>query len=217
VGRLLRSAGRVVEPASRHRAAHRSVAPGPSRWFSAPRGRPALPSLRAIGLRRVDSKAPCGASRPSCRRPPTPSRSHRDALPRVCNELPEASNIQCFRDGRPRARAGQSRQAILDTTTLKAQHSCRFAGRSSGRLLIRRSLVRAQVGEPKTSEESSAWSNADRDRATDGYWKPPISSGPALLTLPVETHSFSWEKQPAVAVFLIRRATDDDQRRPLPA
>jgi len=36
-------------------------------------------------------------------------------------------------------------------------------------------------------------------------------------TLDAETHSFSWDKQPAVAVFLIRRATDDDQRRPLPA
>ena len=114
-----------------------------------PRGRPTLPSLRAIGLRRVDSKAPCGASSPSCRRPPTLSRSHRDALPRVCNEPPEVSNIQCFRDGRPRARLRRSRQEILDTRTLKAQHSCRFAGRSSGRLLIRRSLVRAQVGEPK--------------------------------------------------------------------
>ena len=175
-----------------------------------PRGRPTLPSLRPIGLRRVDSKAPCGASSPSCRRPPTLSRSHRDALPRVCNEPPEASNIQCFRDGRPRARLGRSRQEILDTTTLKAQHSCRFAGRSSGRLLIRRSLVRAQVGEPKTSEESSAWSNADRGRAADGYWKPPISSGSALLTLPGGTHSFSWEKQHAVAVFL---APASDGRR----
>ena len=112
------------------------------------------PSLRAIAVRRVDSKAPWGASSQSCRRPPTLSRSHRDALPRVCNEPPEASNIQCFRDGRPRARLGRSRQEILDTTTLKAQHSCRFAGRSSGRLLIRRSLVRAQVGEPEVNQGS---------------------------------------------------------------
>ena len=146
-----------------------------------PRGRPTLPSLRPIGLRRVDSKAPCGASSQSCRRPPTLSRSHRDALPRVGNEPPEASNIQCFRDGRPRARLGRSRQEILDTRTLKAQPSCRFAGRLSGRLLIRRSLVRAQVGEPKTSEESSSWSNANLGRAADGYWKPPISSGSRTL------------------------------------
>jgi len=175
-----------------------------------PRGRLTLPSLRPIGLRRVDSKAPCGASSPSCRRPPTPSRSHRDALPRVCNEPPEASNIQCFRDGRPRARLGSSRQEILDTTTLKAQHSCRFAGRSSGRLLIRRSLVRAQVGEPKTSEESSAWSNADRDRAADGYWKPPISSGSALWTLPGATHSFSLRE--AACSCCVRGPASDGRR-----
>ena len=64
---------------------------------------------------------------------------------------PEASNIQRFRDGRPGRGLGRSRQEILDTRTLKAQHSCRFAGGSSGRLLIRRSLVRAQVGEPENS------------------------------------------------------------------
>ena len=75
-----------------------------------PRGHPTLPPLRPIGLRRHDSKAPCGASRSqSCRRPPTRSRWHRDALPRVCNEPPEASNIQCFRDGRPRAWLGRRR------------------------------------------------------------------------------------------------------------
>jgi len=38
-----------------------------------PRGRPTLPSLRPIGLRRVDSKAPCGACSQSCR---GRSRSH---------------------------------------------------------------------------------------------------------------------------------------------
>ena len=146
-----RSAGRVVEPASRHRAAHRSVTSGPSRWIFAPARTP-HPSLSARDRRAARRhKAPCGASSQSCRRPPTLSRSHRDALPRVGNEPPEASNIQCFRDGRPRARLGRSRQGILDTTTLEAQHSCRFAGRSSGRLLIRRSLVRAQVGEPRNS------------------------------------------------------------------
>ena len=151
MGRLPRSAGRVVEPASRHRAAHRSVAPGPSRWFSAP-ARTRHPSLSApdrLAARRQQSAV--WRLQPILPRPLTLSRSHRDALPRVCNEPPGASNIQCFRDGRPRRGWGGSGPEILDTTTLKAQHSCRFAGRSSGRLLIRRSLVRAQVGEPRNS------------------------------------------------------------------
>ena len=146
-GRLPRSAGRVVEPASRHRA----VAPVRHGVLCAREDAPHFP---------LCARSACGASTAK-RRVALPAnlaegrpRSHdRIVMPlhECATEPPEASNIQCFRDGRPRARLGRSRQEILDTTTLKAQHSCRFAGRSSGRLLIRRSLVRAQVGEPENS------------------------------------------------------------------
>src|SRR5881394_4522414 len=94
---------------------------------------------------------------------------------------PEASNIQCFRDGRPGARLGRSRQEILDTRTLKAQHSCRFAGRSSGRLLIRRSLVRAQVGEP-TNTRVSRLAPADFFVFTPRQCQSGASSVPVVRT-----------------------------------
>jgi len=83
-----------------------------------------------------------------------------------------------------------------------------LAGRSSGSLLIRRSLVRAQVGEPKRLSKSRPCRDARLFSFPREYWKLPISSAVSTRQDHARTPSSSSEKQRGAESPRPGRATD---------
>jgi hypothetical protein len=118
------------------------------------------------------------------------------------------SNIQwSIRRSSP-VKIDQTDQNILDADDPQSEHWRGLQPDLSDRLLVRRSLVRAQVEEPKRLRKSRPCRDARSFRPPDGYWKLPISgvvSDVADRTRRVTFHSVD---QRSARGAMLLRATD---------
>ena len=96
------------------------------------------------------------------------------------DETSERTRHECFQY--PEADLGtfgafvqRNGQEVLETRTPKSEDSCGPAKGSTPSLLIRRSLVRAQVGEPERLERSRPCRDARPFSLADRFWRLPIS------------------------------------------
>jgi len=122
----------------------------------------------------------CAKAQSDCRRPDAGARDtgslkasdasrHGGEIDDERFQYPEGDSGACG------AFLGRNGQEVLETPTPKSGHSCGLAGRSTASLLIRRSLVRAQVGEPERPEKSRPCRDARPFSLPDSYWRLPIS------------------------------------------